>query len=112
LLKWGEKRFSEMNAWMRIRVSVESIGKSSTESPNTLQCERAGTVFFLTPMLERNRDTVAQPLMDQGFEKVALPEVQLFNSTSSANFCTLFQKDCSVGETILIGRWAVPVFFP
>jgi hypothetical protein len=78
----------------------------------TLQCERAGTVFFLTPMLERNRDTVAQPLMDQGFEKVALPEVPLFNPTSTANFCTLFQKDCSAGETILIGRWAVPVFFP
>ena len=78
----------------------------------TLQCERAGTVFFLTPMFERNRDTVAQPLMDQGFEKVALPEVPLFNPTSSANFCTLFQKDCSAGETILVGRWAVPVFFP
>ena len=101
-----------MNAWMRFCEGVESIGKSSTESPKTLHCERAGTVFFLTPMLECNRDTVAQPLMDQGFEKVALPEVPLFNSTSSANFCTLFQKDCSVGETILIGRWAVPVFLP
>jgi hypothetical protein len=78
----------------------------------TLKCERAGTVFFLTPVLERNRDTTAQSLMDQGFEKVALPEVPLFNPASSANFCTLFQKDCTAGETILIGKWAVPVFFP
>jgi hypothetical protein len=84
----------------------------ATFGQKTLHCERAGNVFFLTSMLERNRDTVAQPLLDQGFEKVALPEVPLFNSTSSANFCTLFQKDCSAGESILIGRWAVPVFFP
>lgn len=78
----------------------------------TIKCERAGTVFFLTPVLERNRDTAAQGLMDQGFEKVALPEVPLFNPASSANFCTLCQKDCAAGETILIGKWAVPVFFP
>jgi hypothetical protein len=78
----------------------------------TLTVERAGTVFFLTPVLERNRDTAAQSLMDQGFEKVALPEVPLFHPDSPANFCTLFQKDCTVGETILIGKWAVPVFFP
>ncbi len=78
----------------------------------TLKCERPGTVFFLTPVLARNRDTAAQGLMDQGFEKVALPEVPLFNPTSSANFCTLFQKDCTAGETILIGKWALPLFVP
>ena len=78
----------------------------------TLTVERPGTVYFLTPGPDRNRDTAAQPLMDQGFEKVALPEVPLFHPDSPANFCTLFQKDCTVGETILIGKWAVPVFFP
>ena len=78
----------------------------------TLKCERPGTVFFLTPVLARNRDTAAQGLTDQGFEKVALPEVPLFNPGSPANFCTLFQKDCAVGETILIGKWAVPLFVP
>lgn len=78
----------------------------------TLKCERPGTVLFLTPVLARNRDTAAQGLLDQGFEKVALPEVPLFNSDSPANFCTLFQKDCAAGETILIGKWAVPLFIP
>jgi len=78
----------------------------------TLKCERAGTVFFLTPVLERNRDSTAQSLMDQGFEKVAVPEIRLFNPASTANFCTVFQKDCVAGETLLVGRWAVPVFFP
>ncbi len=77
-----------------------------------LQCERSGTVYFLTPTLERNRDTAAQALMDQGFEKVALPEVPLFHPGSSANYCTLFQKDCAAGETILIGKWALPLFLP
>lgn len=78
----------------------------------TLKCDRPGTIFFLTPMLARNRDTAAQGLMDQGFEKVALPEVPLFNPGSSANFSTLFQKDCAAGETFLIGKWAVPLFVP
>ena len=78
----------------------------------TIKCERAGTVFFLTPVLERNNDTAAQPLMDQGFEKVALPELPLLGPGKTDGFCTLFQKDCVVGETILIGKWAVPVFFP
>ncbi|MCY2973237.1 MAG: sialidase family protein [Planctomycetota bacterium] len=78
----------------------------------SIKCERAGTVYFLTPANDRNRDTAAQPLKDQGFEKVALPEIPLFNPGSTANFCTLFQKDCAIGETILIGKWAVPVFFP
>jgi hypothetical protein len=30
----------------------------------------------------------------------------------TANYCTLFQKDCAAGETILIGKWAVPLFYP
>ena len=69
-------------------------------------------VYFLTPVLDRNGDSAAQPLLDQGFEKVALSEVPLFNPASSANYCTLFQKRCGVGETIIVGKWAVPLFFP
>ena len=43
------------------------------EGKKTLACRRAGTVFRLTPLAERNNDTQAQALKDQGFEKVALP---------------------------------------
>jgi hypothetical protein len=82
------------------------------DGTKTITCDRAGTVYFLTPVLERNRDSAAQPLLDQGFEKVSLPEIPLFNPGSAANYCTLFQKRCVVGETILVGKWAVPVFFP
>ena len=81
------------------------------EGQKTIKCERAGTIYFLTPGLKRSPDSTAQQLMDQGFEKVALKETVLFDD-SPATFCTIFQKDCAAGETILIGKWAVPLFFP
>ncbi len=34
------------------------------------------------------------------------------STASTANFCTLYQKDCGAGDTIAFGKWAVPVFFP
>jgi predicted neuraminidase len=77
-----------------------------------LQCTRAGTVYLLTPVPGRNKDSQTQTLIDQGFAKVALPEVRLFNPSSAANHCTLYQKDCDAGDTIPIGKWAVPLFFP
>ncbi len=77
-----------------------------------VQCSRAGTVYFLTPAPDRNRDSQSQALLDQGFKKVALPEVRLFNPASAANFCTLYQKDCAAGDAVEIGKWAVPLFFP
>ena len=77
-----------------------------------ITCDRAGTVWFLTPLAERNKDTQVQALIDQGFKKVALPEVPLFGPSNPGNYCSLFQKDCAAGETIHIGKWAVPVFMP
>ncbi len=81
------------------------------DGKKTLACQRAGTVFFLTPQPDRNRDTQSQALMDQGFEKVALPEVRLFGGGPN-NSCTLYQKDCAAGEVINLGKWAVPLFIP
>lgn len=78
----------------------------------TVRCTRPGTVYFLTPRAERNRDSQVQTLLDLGFEKVALPEVRLFHPARPANFCTLFQRDCQQGETFEFGKWAVPLYFP
>jgi hypothetical protein len=37
--------------------------------------------------------------------------VFLFIPEMAATYSTLFQKDCAAGETtILIGKWAVPLF--
>ena len=68
-------------------------------------------VYFLTPAPNRNRDSMTQTLLDQ-IKQVALPEVRLFNRTSTANYCTLYQKDCTVGDSIALDQWALPLFFP
>jgi hypothetical protein len=81
------------------------------DGQKTIKVERSGTVFFLTPTLQRNNNSNVKLLLEQGFEKVDLPEFPIFNPNSTANYCTLFQKDCVVGETIIIDKWAVPVFF-
>jgi len=82
------------------------------DGTKTLRCSRAGVVYFFTPAPARNRDSCSQALLDQGFQKVQLPEVRLFDPANSHNFCTLYQKACKEGETVTIGKWAVPVFRP
>ena len=77
----------------------------------TLRCTRAGNVYILTPVPERNKDSVSEALLKQGFEKVALPEVRLFDPAHTRNFCTLYQKACAEGETVAVGKWAVPLYF-
>jgi len=114
-LEPGARLFSD-RAYVAAEVPAALAGAHflpvAMDGQKTLACDRPGTVFFLTPLPARNRDTAAQGLLDQGFEKVALPEVRLFNPGSKANFCTLFQKKCEAGETVLIGKWAVPLFMP
>ncbi len=82
------------------------------DGKKTLRCSRAGVVYFLTPVPARNRDSCTQMLLDQGFQKVQVPEVRLFDPANSHNFCTLYQKACKEGETVAIGKWAVPLFRP
>ncbi len=111
----GVKLFTDRNY---VAAEVPEALKSAHVLPiamngkKSLTCKRAGTVWFLTPVPERNNDTQSQALIDQGFKKVAIPEVRLFSPQSPANFCTLYQKECVAGETILIGKWAVPIFIP
>ena len=66
-------------------------------------------MLFLTPAPGRNKDSQTEALTKQGFRKVALSEVRLFDPKNPANYCTLYQKDCRTGETIEVGKWAVPV---
>lgn len=75
----------------------------------TLRCIEAGMIYVLTPEPERNKDTLSQALKQQGFQKVALPEVRLFDPRNRGNFCTLYQKSCKVGESVVIGKWGVPL---
>jgi len=81
------------------------------DGKKTVRCTRAGRVYFLTPVTARNKDSATQALLDQGFKKVLLPEVRLFDPSNPANYCTLYQKTCAEGDTVAFGKWAVPLFF-
>ncbi len=77
----------------------------------SLICNKAGMLYVLTPTPDRNKDSVTKELKEQGFQKVALPEVRLFDRKNPGNYCTLYQKSCTAGETIKFGKWALPIFF-
>jgi hypothetical protein len=80
------------------------------EGDKTLECEKAGMLYMLTPLRERNKDSASEALIKQGFQKVALPEIRMFSIGNTGNYCTLYQKRCVVGENITFGKWAVPLF--
>ena len=86
------------------------------EGKKTLRCERAATVWFLTPLPDRNRGSqVSLDLETLGFKKVALPEIPLFtsaNGSTASNHVTLYQKDCAAGEEITFEKWAIPLWLP
>ncbi|MFP3904291.1 MAG: exo-alpha-sialidase, partial [Armatimonadota bacterium] len=82
-----------------------SIDKTHT----TVQTD--GVVYVLTPRPERNDDSAELSLLRQGFERAAVGEFILFGGIGP-NACTLFQKRCTAGETIEIGKWGVLVLPP
>jgi len=90
------------------KISFVQIG---LDGKKTLTCKQPGYVFVLTPTPERNHDSVTGTLLEQGFQKVSLPEVRLFDIGRPANYCTLYQKSCTANESITIGKWGVPLFF-
>jgi len=77
----------------------------------TLACTRTGVVGVLTPLPNRNRDSLSEALEKQGFKRVALPEIRLFDPMNASNFSTLYQKRCTAGEKVRVGKWGVPVWF-
>ncbi len=68
--------------------------------------ESEGVVWVLTPMAERNDDTLELALYREGFERARVREFVLFGGIS-ANAVTVFQKHCSEGESIELGKWGV-----
>ncbi len=74
----------------------------------TAEVASGGIVFAITPLPNRNKDSVAKQLEEQGFAKVAQPEFRLFGS--QANICTTFQKKVAAGDKITLGKWGVLIF--
>lgn len=111
----GAKLFTDRKYVIEADISAlngASFLRIPLDGQKSLTCDRAGTVWFLTPMPNRNKDSCMLQLMEQGFKKVSVPEVPLFTPPSTANYCTLYQKDCQRGETIEVGKWAVPLVLP
>lgn len=74
-------------------------------------CRQAGVVYVLTPVAERNRDSLEEALLEQGFAKAATREFLLFlmpgGTMSGGNVCSVFQKNVEAGETLELGKWGV-----
>lgn len=72
-------------------------------------CEKSGMAYVLTPLPDRNSDTLLEALEKAGFEKAARPEFILFGGSGN-DAVTLFQKEVKAGETLSFGKWGVLVF--
>jgi hypothetical protein len=111
IFKQGEKIFKNRN-YTVIQCPKELIGKkfvrSNIESVEVV-CRKSGMVYVLTPLKNRNQDSVTKILLKLGFEKVAQPETLLFERTPDA-IVTLYQKEVQEGETIKLEKWSVLIY--
>ncbi len=111
----GATLFSDRSYVVAERPAIfaeHSFLQTTIEHNKQARCTKAGVIYMLTPEPDRNRDSQTKNLIRQGFEKVALPEVRLFLTSSAANYCTVYQKECRGGDIIEFGKWAVPVLKP
>ena len=71
---------------------------------------KAGILYVVTPLPDRNKDNVVKELTDAGFVKVKEPEF-LFFDNSAGNISTVFQKKVEAGEKIEWSKkWGILVF--
>ncbi len=72
-------------------------------------CAKGGVVYVLTPLPNRNKDSVSEALLAQGFAKAKIPEFLLFGDIEG-NIVSVFQKNANEGESLAFGKWGVIVF--
>ncbi|NOY80203.1 MAG: hypothetical protein GXP31_04270 [Kiritimatiellaeota bacterium] len=78
-----------------------------------LECTRDGIVYVLTPLPDRNRDSVQAELERQGFVKAAVPEFLLmWLPNGEANLVSVFQAHMRAGDVLRFGKWGAVVFLP
>ncbi|MDR3196451.1 MAG: glycoside hydrolase [Planctomycetaceae bacterium] len=111
IFKQGETIFKNRN-YTVIQCPKELNGKkfvrSNIESVEAV-CRENGIIYVLTPLKDRNSDSVAETLLKLGFEKVAQPETLLFERIPDA-IVTLYQKEVKAGETIKLGKWSLLIY--
>ena len=74
-------------------------------------CRKAGAVYVCTPLVDRNKDSVAAELEKQGFARVKLREFTPFgNPDAFRDACTTYQRLMQPGETLALGKWSLVIF--
>ena len=74
-----------------------------------VRCTEPGTVWVVSPSKGRNTDSLADSLVEKGFQKVNLPEFMLFGDIVG-NICSVYQKDLKKGDVLKLGKWGVVVY--
>jgi hypothetical protein len=106
----GAKLFTDRDyvaANLPALVSGRKFVRASIDG-TSVEVLHAGVVLAVTPLPDRNRDSVSEQLVKQGFEKVAQPEFRLFGTP--ANICTTFQKKVTAGQVITLAKWGVLIY--
>ncbi|QDT90179.1 sialidase family protein [Gimesia algae] len=83
----------------------------STMENTEVVCNTPGVVYTVTPLPERNKDSVTKELQEQGFELAAVPEFVLFLMPGGreipGNVCSVYQRRVAAGDRIKVGKWGV-----
>ena len=110
----GEKLFADRGytlAEVPEAFQGASFLRLSLDGEKTVRCGDAGVVWVVTPLKERNADSWVDALEKQGFQRMLHPEIRLFDPMNAHNFVTVYQKTVKSGESVVIGKWGVPLFF-
>lgn len=74
-------------------------------------CTKAGAVYVCTPLVDRNKDSVANALEEQGFTRANLREFAPFgNPDAFRDACTTFQRIMQPGDTLTLKKWSLVIF--
>ncbi len=83
--------------------------RGSLDKGASAKCIEPGVVYVLTPVAERNSDSIEKTLLEQGFVKAAVAEFPLWGA-GAANVCSVYQKKLKAGDTLSLGKWGVIVY--
>ena len=109
--KKGAKLFTNRNYVIRDSHDLLNGRKfiRSSIDRDKVTCTKDGIVYVLTPLPDRNKDSVKESLIKKGFTKANAPEFLLFDVIPN-NICSIYQKRVETDETIALGKWGVIVF--
>ncbi len=107
----GAKLFTNREYCIRDDHDIMTGRKFIRSSIDGLQvtCVKGGVVYVITPLPNRNQDSITKTLLNQGFAKAKVAEFPLFGEIPN-NICSVFQRKVETGEDIMLGKWGIIVF--